>query len=183
MRAQRDRLICFDLGDTLMIEESERKDADGVTLEADLIPGMAELIRDLSRLPVALALVADTRAGTYRNVLAQHGLFDMFDAFAVSEELGIEKPHPRMFAHALAHSGVDAANARAVMVGNNYGRDVLGARAAGFEAVWFHWNTRYPAPPEPAQADGVVTSADELRAWLDAWLSADGTFHGLGEQA
>lgn len=39
--------IAFDLGDTMMIEETEHKDADGVTLRAELIVGMAEWIRDL----------------------------------------------------------------------------------------------------------------------------------------
>ena len=33
--------LLFDLGDTIMIEESEVKDAEETTLQADLIPGRA----------------------------------------------------------------------------------------------------------------------------------------------
>jgi HAD superfamily hydrolase (TIGR01549 family) len=172
MNTDRQRLVCLDLGDTLMIEESEEKDADGVTLAADLIPGMAELVRELHRRGVRLALVADTRIGTYRNVLRQHGLFDLFHAFAISEELGVHKPHPEMFAHALQGVGLEPAAGAVLMVGNNYARDIVGAKQAGFDTLWFHWNDRYPAPADTQAADGEVASVDELTAWVEAWLDA-----------
>jgi len=166
-------LVCFDLGDTLMIEDSENKDADGVTQSADLIPGMAELVRSLRERGVRLALVADTRIGTYRNVLHQHGLFDLFDAFAISEELGVQKPHPAMFEHALHETGTEVGSGAALMVGNNYARDIVGAKALGIDTLWFHWNERYPTPADgdASAADGRVASADELRAWIEAWLA------------
>jgi putative hydrolase of the HAD superfamily len=41
------RAIFFDLGDTIMDEHSETKDASGTTLSADLIPGMADAVRTL----------------------------------------------------------------------------------------------------------------------------------------
>ena len=41
--------------------------------------------------------MADNAPGTYVNVLKQHGLFGLFDAFAISEELGTEKPDPVCF--------------------------------------------------------------------------------------
>ena len=54
-----------------------------VTQRAELVPGMAELLQSLRRQGKRLGLVADTRIGTYRNVLGQHGLYDLFDAFAI----------------------------------------------------------------------------------------------------
>jgi putative hydrolase of the HAD superfamily len=61
--------LLFDLGDTLMIEESEVKDAEGATVQADLIPGMAEALRRFKARNYALALVADSRPNTPVNVL------------------------------------------------------------------------------------------------------------------
>jgi putative hydrolase of the HAD superfamily len=137
------RAICFDFGDTLADEATEEKDATGVTLRADLIPGAAALVRELKRRGYPLALVADGYPGTYRNVLAQHALYDCFDVFAISEEVGVVKPDARMFTHALDLLGVPpAAYARTVMVGNHLERDIKGANALGMISVWLDWAPR-----------------------------------------
>lgn len=140
--------VLFDLGDTLMVEETEGKDVERTTQRADLFPGASELLWELRRAGYLLGLVADTRPGTYRNVLRQHGLYAAFDCFAISEEIGCEKPDPRMFAAALERLGVRPDEAgHVVMVGNNLARDVRGANAAGMVSVWLHHNERYPLQP------------------------------------
>jgi HAD superfamily hydrolase (TIGR01549 family) len=138
------RAVLFDLGDVIMREETEEK-VDGVTQRADLHPGMADLLRDLHDRGIPLALVADTRDGTYRNVLGMHGLFDLFGAFAISDQLGVEKPHRRMFEHALEALGIPEPEWGSVaMVGNNLSRDIRGANALGLVSIWLVWNQRYP---------------------------------------
>ena len=162
--------ILFDLGDVIMCEETEEK-IDGVTQRAELVPGMAALLRDLHGAGKRLGLVADTREGTYLNVLRQHGLFDLFAIFVISDLLGCEKPDRRMFAHALAGLGLGPGDRpRVVMVGNNLSRDIRGANALGLVSIWFAWNERYPL--EPAGPDERPTyqagDAEELRALLAA---------------
>jgi len=71
------------------------------TLRAELIPGAGELVRELKRRGHRLALVADGRPSTYFNVLTQHGRYDLFDVYTVSERLGVEKPDARMFHDAI----------------------------------------------------------------------------------
>ena len=80
--------------------------------------------------------------------LAGTGLADWFDPVVVSGDLGAGKPEAAIFAHALAQAGV-AAEA-AVMIGDSWPRDVLGATGAGLRAVWV--NAR--GVPTPALADG-----------------------------
>ena len=80
--------LLFDLGDTLMIEESEFKDAGGTTLQADLIPGTAEALHWFKEQGYGLALVADSRPNTPVNVLRQHGLHHLFDYLAISDAVG-----------------------------------------------------------------------------------------------
>jgi putative hydrolase of the HAD superfamily len=162
--------VFFDLGDTLMVEQTEEKDAEQTTQRADLFAGAADLLWDLRRQGYLLGLVADTRPGTYRNVLRQHGLYDAFDVFAVSEELNCVKPDPRMFRHALDGLGLTEAEApHTVMVGNNLARDVRGANLLGIQSVWVHFNERYPlAPAEEIErplheATSVAALADLLR--------------------
>lgn len=161
--------VLFDIGDTLMIEATEQKDTEQTTQRADLWPGAAELVWSLRRQGYLLGLVADTRPGTYRNVLRQHGLYEAFDVFAISEELSCMKPDPRMFQHALDGLGLTEAEApHVVMVGNNLARDVRGANALGIVSVWLHMNERYPlAPADDAERPRhEATSFAELAALL-----------------
>ncbi|MCI0393807.1 MAG: HAD family hydrolase, partial [Chloroflexi bacterium] len=140
--------ICFDFGDTLADEATEVKDETLTTLRAELIPGAGETVRELKQRGYRLALVADGRPGTYLNVLSQHGLYDLFDAYTISEHLGVEKPDQRMFVHALEQLGIDrAAYGRTLMIGNNLARDVKGANQVGMISVWLDWAPRRPKVP------------------------------------
>jgi putative hydrolase of the HAD superfamily len=143
------KAIFFDLGDTLMDETTEIKDIFGVTQDARLVEGAEEVIRSLKESNYKLALVADTRIGTYKNVLSKYNLLRYFDSFAISEELGCEKPDPQIFLFALESLGIDKQDYKnVIMVGNNLKRDIAGANRLGLISVWFHWNDRYPSIPE-----------------------------------
>jgi FMN phosphatase YigB (HAD superfamily) len=140
--------ICFDFGDTLIDEATEVKDETLTTLRADLIPGAGSLVRELKRRGYRLSLVADGRPGTYHTVLAQHGLYDLFDGFAISELVGVQKPDRRMFTHALDQLGIAEEDyGRTMMVGNHLGRDIRGANAVGMISVWLDWAPRRPKVP------------------------------------
>jgi HAD superfamily hydrolase (TIGR01549 family) len=157
--------LLFDLGDTLMIEESEVKDAEGTTLRADLVPGMAEALHQIKEQGYSLALVADSRPNTPLNVLRQHGLHDLFDYLAVSEVVGVEKPDARIFQVALEALGVpESGYGRVTMVGNNLERDVVGANRLGLISILFHWNDRRRSQPLTAEEEPRyrVSSAQDL---------------------
>lgn len=162
--------LLFDLGDTIMVEETEIKDAGGTTLRAELVPGMAEVLHAFKAAGHRLALVADSRPHTPENVLRQHGLLELFDTLAISEVVGASKPDPVLFRaalHALTISEADYS--RVVMVGNNLERDIAGANRLGLISIFFHLNDRRRT--EPIDSDEVpcytVASAAELRALID----------------
>ncbi len=155
----------FDLGDVIMQETTQVVDAEEVTLRAELVPGMDTVLRDLHARGVPLGLVADTHRQNPANVLGQHGLYELFSVFAISDELGCEKPDPRIFCFALDQLGLAPEDyGRVVMVGNNLRRDVRGANALGLVSVWFYWNDRYPTVPrEPIEEPRyTVHTAAEL---------------------
>src|SRR4030065_1607196 len=145
--------ICFDFGDTLVDEGSEVKDETATTLHAECIPGAAELIRELKRRSYRLALVAYGRPGTYFNVLTHFDLYRLFDAIAISELIGVEKPDPKLFITALDQLGIDRKDyARTVMVGNHLARDIKGANKLGMISVWIDWAARRPkVPADPSE--------------------------------
>jgi putative hydrolase of the HAD superfamily len=143
--------VCFDFGDTLVDEATEVKDEMTTTQRAALIPGAGEVVLELRRRGYRLALIADGRPGTYFNVLKQHALYGCFDAFAISDYLGVEKPDRRMFTYALDLLGIaPEAYGRTIMVGNYLARDIKGANAAGMISVWLDWAPRRPKVPADA---------------------------------
>lgn len=89
------------------------------------------------------------------------GISGYVDALVASEEVGISKPDPGIFRVALERVGcpVEAA----IMVGDSWENDVLGARAAGIRAVWL--NRRGVVIPDPALA-GEIRDLGSLRMLL-----------------
>jgi len=168
--AKRIRAVFLDCGDTLIDEATEVKTAGDVSLAAELIPGAAEMVRALKALGYPLALVADGPAATFTNNLGPYGLYDVFDAYAISETVGVEKPHPRMFTHALDQLGIDPKNyARVVMVGNNLPRDIAGANRLGLISVWLDWSPRRSKVPADVweQPDYTIHTPWELVALVE----------------
>lgn len=143
--------ICLDCGDTLVDEATEVKTPDGVSLRADLIPGAAELLHTLKERGYPLALVADGPSKTFINNLHPYGLYDLFDVYAISEQVGVDKPHPSMFHEALRQLQVEPERYdRVLMVGNNLERDIKGANQVGLISVWLDWAPRRSKIPADA---------------------------------
>lgn len=71
--------------------------------------------------------------GSVRSILEETGLAQHLDFILDSAVVGVEKPDPRIFRMALAEARVEPVEA--VYIGDLYSVDVLGARAAGLEAV------------------------------------------------
>jgi putative hydrolase of the HAD superfamily len=81
--------------------------------------------------------------------LEQMGLADRLDFSVFSSEVGVRKPHPAIFEHALAALGVGAD--RALFVGDRLYEDVRGAAELGMttvQALWFRAD-EHPDGAEP----------------------------------
>jgi FMN phosphatase YigB (HAD superfamily) len=167
-RPRRSRILAvlLDSGDTLVDEATEIKDDRGATLRAELIPGAAGMVRSLRERGYRIGLVADGFTDTFRNVLSQHGLLHLFSVMAISEEVGFQKPDPRMFRTALDALGVREADyGRVVMVGNHLGRDIKGANDLGLVSVWLRWSPRrskVPADSREVPAHTIHTPMELL---------------------
>ena len=107
------------------------------------LPGAVDLVRRQSA-AVPVAIVTNGPPDIQRLKIEQCGVAPLLCAVVISGELGVGKPDPSIFGAALGQLGVQAQ--RAVMVGDNWDRDVGGALAVGMEAVWISHGRERPEP-------------------------------------
>jgi putative hydrolase of the HAD superfamily len=88
------------------------------------------------------------------------GLTHSVDVIVSSAWAGARKPHPRIFEHTLAKVGVPAADV--VFVGDTWGPDVVGPRAAGMTPVYLRREGHWPDETAPADlgSEGIAIAAD-----------------------
>ena len=105
------KAVCFDLGDTLVAEETVSHDSSGRAITADVIEGAFEVLRKLTKAGYKVALIAnDENAASARNVITNTGLKEYFETIVISGELRVEKPDRKIFEVALKSLGVKAEN-------------------------------------------------------------------------
>ena len=68
--------------------------------------------------------------------LTASGLDTHFKNVFISEEIGIKKPEKGIFDFALKSTGAIAAEA--IMIGDNYTIDIMGAKNSGIDQVWYN---------------------------------------------
>jgi len=128
--------------------------------------GALEALARLRERAPALGLVTNGASAAQRAKIERFDLARFFDVIVVEGEAGYGKPDRRVFERALA--ALDARPERALMAGDNFECDVLGALGAGLHAVWIDAVRPYrpvgsplsrPAAPRP---HATVTSFVEL---------------------
>jgi putative hydrolase of the HAD superfamily len=131
--------------------------------ELKLWPGVLDLLNDLRREGLRLALLTNGFAETHREKIAQLELNDAFDELFIADEVGMLKPDPRLFRYACKQLGVEPA--AAAMVGDRYERDIVGAADAGLYTVWLNAR-RESLPPGGREPDALVHEFAEVEGAL-----------------
>lgn len=100
------------------------------------IPGALEVIREAAAL---LPIVAITNgiAEVQRRRMAASPIAPYIKAMAISGELGIAKPDPRIVQAAMTMGGADDP-ARVLLLGDSLSADIAGAQAADVQSCWYN---------------------------------------------
>jgi putative hydrolase of the HAD superfamily len=153
---------------SLAPELGDRFEEAGLAGRVAALPGAGAALEALRRRGVRTALVCDTGFSggrVVRQFLARVGLLELLEVQVFSNEVGVPKPHRRMFDAALEPLGV-AADA-SVHVGDLRRTDVLGGRAAGMGTVRIH--AAFDDRDDFPEADALAGAHAEL---LDAIAAA-----------
>jgi len=131
----------------------------------EALVGSRHLLQRLRSLGIRTALVCDTGltpGHVVRSHLERTGLLDLLDVQIFSDEVGVPKPHPRMFHAALGPLRV--APERSVHVGDLRRTDVAGARSVGMGTV--RLRAHFDDPEALPEADAVADTHAHLEGLL-----------------
>jgi putative hydrolase of the HAD superfamily len=124
-----------------------------------LFPGTLEVLGALYE-KYKLHIVTNGFIEVQHIKLKSSGLIDFFEHTISSEQVGVNKPDPRIFTYALRQAG--AHRKTALMVGDHWEADIQGARSVGMDQAYFvpHAN------PEVKEATYIIRDLRELLQFL-----------------
>lgn len=175
------RAVFFDLGDTLIAEESVGgKHLWEVTLQK--LPNLDEVLAELKNRGYKLGVITNTVTSRVEHVrmgLRKIDVEKYFDVVVTSVDVGYNKPDERIFQTAL--KAINVKPDEAVMVGNRISSDIMGGNRIGMKTVLFKWNERYlneiTTPEE--QPTCIISSLKELPKILAKMEKLNNTFFHL----
>jgi putative hydrolase of the HAD superfamily len=127
------------------------------TAHFSLLEGAEELVRYLAE-KYPLTVVTNGFVEVQYEKFDRSGLRDCFAHIVLSEEVGCQKPNPRIYEEALRMNGVSAEEA--VMIGDSWNSDIQGAINAGIDQIWIR-KSQDPLP-NGQSATYIVKSLAEV---------------------
>ena len=100
-----------------------------------LVPEAKEMLDALKSKGYRLFAASNSFAHLQRSRLEQAGILHYFEDTYISMDIGYDKPDVRFFEEALRRSGLQPREV--LMIGDSMTTDILGAQAAGIEALFF----------------------------------------------
>jgi HAD superfamily hydrolase (TIGR01509 family) len=130
------KFLIFDWGDTIMRDYNLPGPMSGWP-KVDYIPGAEEALKALSEKYTTVIATSADHSGTEEMIsaLKRVDADKYFNHFFSSKELGHKKPDPEFFRAIIQKLGTNAS--QAVMIGNLYEKDIIGAKAAGLQTILF----------------------------------------------
>jgi 5'-nucleotidase len=126
------------------------------------VDGAINLLNSLKG-KIKLGIITNGFIQLQRTRLERTGLHEHFDLLVISEEVGVAKPHPQIFEHALLKMG-NPHPKEVLMVGDTLESDILGGINAGFDTCWF--NVKNISAPKNIKPHYQISSLSQLESLL-----------------
>jgi putative hydrolase of the HAD superfamily len=144
-------------------------------LHWQLFPDSIAALEKIRACGLRLALLSNAAdEANVRRMLAGHKLESYFDPVVISAAVGVRKPDARAFQPILSAWGFPPEEI--VMVGDQLGADVLGAKRLGMRAIWLRTEEDAPANRSllgKVAADARVRTVGEAAALVEHWIAEE----------
>ncbi len=124
-------LLKFDIVDTELTSYLSEGYLDLSPRQTDVFPHTHETLDYLKKEGYRMHIITNGFKEVQHIKLSQSKLTNYFDLILCSEEVGVNKPAPGIFNHALQSTGAKATDS--VMIGDDFEVDVLGAVQSGLQ--------------------------------------------------
>jgi putative hydrolase of the HAD superfamily len=155
--------LLFDWGNTIMVD-FELPGPMYAWEKVAWVEGAEDAVKSLFmryELSLATNAGASDTSGVIK-ALERVGAERFFKNIFLAQEIGYKKPDPRFFNYIIKR--LNASPSSVVMIGDNYEKDIAGAKNAGLKTVFFNANHR-KGPFD--KADLVIENLKELPAMVD----------------
>ena len=139
-----------------------------------LMDGALEFVRKLrENIPDARIYIASNGATiNAKGRIASTGLDRYIDGLFISEEMGVTKPDAAFFDICLEKIGEPKSSC--IMIGDSLSSDMLGAKNASLDSVWFMPSGDIGKAMKEYSIDYCAASFDELYGVLKNWADTSG---------
>ncbi len=129
--------------------------------------GAVETFEELACRGVRLGILSnwDSRL---EETLRRLGILDFFEHLVISYQVGVEKPHPKIFQEAIRVAGV--APEEILHVGDSFEGDIEPARALGLLALWIRGENGQSPAAKPEPAWGEVPAFKNVLSYVQKFL-------------
>lgn len=101
-----------------------------------LVPDAKALLDYLKNRSYRLHIISNGFKEVQFKKMKSAGIDGYFEEVVLSDEVGVNKPHPDIFKYALNKAG--SSNATSLMIGDNYDADIFGAMQSGIDQIYFN---------------------------------------------
>lgn len=146
----------------LELDPERADDVLGLLARLEPYPDTGPALERLAASGLRLVALTNGSEQNTRTLLERSGLERHVERIVATEAVGVYKPHRAVYEHALAELGLPAADVTLIAA---HGWDVIGAEAAGLDAVWVDRLERvWPLPTRapPRQAPDLAGAVDVL---------------------
>ena len=143
---------------TLLSKEISDRFLDFCSCKTGVVDGAHELMDYLSSQGYHIHMCSNGFHEVQYKKLQACGLRPFFNTVILSEDAGANKPSERFFDYALSQTG--ASRETTVMIGDNLQTDIMGAKAAGIDTIFFNRDPDSEKSDEPTH---TVTSLLQIK--------------------
>ncbi|RQP09804.1 MAG: noncanonical pyrimidine nucleotidase, YjjG family [Chryseobacterium sp.] len=150
----------FGIEDEVLAAKFEKNFLDEIITYNEVVPGARELLTYLSDKGYTLHIITNGFHEVTQRKIDGAQINHFFDVVVCADDVGVRKPNPKIFDHALKLAGAE--KAESILIGDDWIADVKGAQNFGMDVIFFD------ALNEKPQEEGlkVVDGLAEIQKFL-----------------
>lgn len=149
-----DTFLKFNIDDFELSQNFENQFLDDIVEFNEVVPGTFEILDYLKQKNYKLHIITNGFEEVTHRKIEGSGMANYFETVTSADSLGVRKPNPKIFDHALKIAS--ATKEESILIGDDWIADVLGAKNFGLDVIFFDVFKEQPALTEIKRIENLV---------------------------